>query len=156
VFRRGERVASHLLFPPQTTNEYRALDAHQPTGGPHQAWDGERCRQWAGRVGESTLTVVNRIFESVPVEEQGLSAALAVLRLSRKYGEERTESACRLALTSSSIYSPRCAHLAPILETRQDVTGRRIPRFEPATEEPTGYVRGADFYAGTGKTGAPA
>lgn len=156
VFRRGERVASHLVFPPQTANEYRTLDAHQPTGGPHQAWDGERCRHWAARVGESTLTVVNRIFESVPVEEQGLGAALAVLRLSRKYGEERTEKACELALTSSSIYSPRYAHLAPILETRQDITGRRIPRFEPADDAPTGYVRGADYYAGTGKTGASA
>ena len=32
----------------------------------------------------------NRIFESVPVDEQGLSAALAVLRLTRRY------SACLL------------------------------------------------------------
>jgi transposase len=154
VFRRGERVASHLLFPPRTVNEYRTLDAHGPAGGPHQAWDGERCRQWAGRLGESTLTVINRIFESVPVEEQGLGAALAVLRLSRKYGEERTENACRLALTSSSIYSPRYAHLAPILETRQDITGRRVPRFEAAEEEPAGYVRGPDYYAGAGQSGA--
>ena len=55
------------------------------------------------------MTVVNRIFESVPVDEQGLDAALAVLRLSRRYSAERIEAACRLAL-AGHVRSPRYAH----------------------------------------------
>jgi hypothetical protein len=84
------------------------------------------------------------------VAGKGLDAALAVLRLTRRYAAARVEAACKIAL-ASPVRSPRCAHLRPILETGQDQTGRRWPRFEPITEapaEPTGYVRGADYYAG--------
>ena len=56
--------------------------------------------------GENTLTVVNRIFESVPVDEQGLDAALAVLRLTRRYSAQRLEAACQIAL-ASRVRSPR-------------------------------------------------
>lgn len=99
-----------------------------------------------------TVTVVNRIFESVPVQERGLDAALAVLRLSRRYSAARVEAACTIAL--ATLRSPRYAHLQPILETgqdqpRQDRAGGRIPRFEVDPEsEPVGNVRGGDYYAG--------
>lgn len=103
-------------------------------------------REWAARIGEDTTTVVNRIFESVPVEEQGLDAALAVLRLTRRYSAARVEEACRLALIR--VRSPRYAHLRPILQTGQDTTGPTPPRPGPQAGEPSGYVRGADYYAG--------
>lgn len=89
---------------------------------------------------------MNRIFESVPVDEQGIDAALAVLRLSQRYSAERVEAACRLALIGR-VRSPRYSHLAPILATGQDKTaGLRPPRNEPV--EDGGYVRGAGYYAG--------
>lgn len=151
VFAGHERLTSHLLAPTGVTSEYRTHDADLPGGPRYRQWDAARVREWASRVGEHALTVVGRIFESVPVEEQGLDAALAVLRLTRRYSAARVEAACKIAL-GSRVRSPRYAHLRPILETGQDKTGRRWPRFEPATEpsttEPTGYVRGADYYAG--------
>lgn len=114
----------------------------------YRQWDAERVREWAGRIGENTTTVVNRIFEAVPVDEQGLDAALAVLRLTRRYSNARVEATAGIAL-ATRVRSPRYAHLRPILETNQDQTGRRLPRFEPAAEDaPAGYVRGADYYAG--------
>ena len=91
--------------------------------------------------------MVNRIFESVPVEEQGLDAALAVLRLTRRYSAARVDAACRIAL--ARVRSPRYAHLRPILESGQDQPGRGRP--VPETAGPlasAGYVRGADYYAG--------
>ena len=95
------------------------------------------------------MSVVNRIFESVAVDEQGLDAALAVLRLSRRFSVERVEAASRLALTGR-IRSPRYAHLHPILATGQDKTaGLKPPRTDAA--EDSGYVRGADYYAGGAK-----
>ena len=153
VFAGHERLTSHLLAPAGVTNEYRTVthDADLPGGSRYREWDSARVREWAGRVGPNTVTVVGRIFESVSVDEQGLDAALAVLRLTRRYSAVRVEAACEIAL-ASRVRSPRYAHLRPILETGQDKTGRRWPRFEPVTEasaaEPTGYVRGADYYAG--------
>ena len=69
VFAGDRRLTSHLLAPFGVVNEYRTHDSDLP--------DGPRYRQWAGRIGENTTIVVNRIFESVPVDEQGLDAALA-------------------------------------------------------------------------------
>lgn len=150
VYLDAERLTSHVLVPRGVTNEYRTNDGDLPNGSRYREWDASRCREWAIRTGEHALTVVNRIFESVPVEEQGLDAALAVLRLTRSYSAARVERACEIAL-ESRVRSPRYAHLKPILETKQDETGRRRPRFEPvvaATGEPAGYARGADYYAG--------
>jgi len=146
VYTGQQRLTSHLLAPPGVVNEYRTHDADLPEGPQYRQWDATRVRDWAARVGENTTTVVNRIFESVPVEEQGLDAALAVLRLTRRYSAARVEAACRIALVR--VRSPRYAHLRPILETSQDTTGPMPPRHRPPTVEPGGYVRGADYYAG--------
>ncbi|TPV47581.1 IS21 family transposase [Pseudarthrobacter phenanthrenivorans] len=149
AYRGHERLTSHLLLPESAANEYRTNDADLPAGEQYRQWDPERVREWAGRIGPAAVTVVNRIFESVPVDEQGLDAALAVLRLSRRYSAERVEAACRLAL-AGRVRSPRYAHLQPILATEQDkATGLRPPRDEGV--EHGGYVRGAEYYAGGAK-----
>ncbi|TFD37915.1 hypothetical protein E3T40_03630 [Cryobacterium sp. TMT1-19] len=131
-------------------NEYRTNDADQPQGEKYGEWDAVRIRAWADRIGPNMVTVVNRIFEAVAVEEQGFDAALAALRLSRRYSSERVEKACQIAL-EGRVRSPRYAHLQPILETGQDKSRtRRMPPFEPTEPESGGYVRGADYYAGGG------
>ncbi len=146
VHRGHERTASHLLAPVGAVNTYRTRDADQPAGARYQPWDANRVRDWASRVGPAAVTVVNRIFESVPVDEQGLDAALAVLRLTRRYSAERIEAACRIAL-AGRVRSPRYAHVHPILATGQDTSGPlRPPREQPA--EQGGYVREAAYYAG--------
>ncbi|TFB76669.1 hypothetical protein E3O21_10975 [Cryobacterium flavum] len=98
VYRNHERLTSHLLFGEHVVNEYRTNDADQPQGKKYREWDSVRIRAWATRVGPHMVTIVNRIFEAVPVEEQGFDAALAALRLSRRHSSERVEKACQIAL----------------------------------------------------------
>lgn len=146
-----QRLASHLLVPENVVNEYRTHDADLPAGPKYRQWDQPRVREWAQRVGPSAVIVVDRIFESVPVAEQGLNPALAVLRLTRRFSAERVEAACLIAL-AGPIRSPRYAHLRPILDTGQDKPGAltsRSPDGLPA-EESGGYVRGASYYAAGG------
>lgn len=157
VFAGDQRLTSHLLAPAGSVNEYRTHDTDLAGGPRYRQWDAVRVREWAGRIGENTTTVVNRIFESVPVDEQGLDAALAVLRLTRRFSAARVEAAAQVAL-ASRVRSPRYAHLRPILDTHQDDPGRRRPHFEPSGDiaqtehaEPAGYVRGADYYAGSAR-----
>ncbi|MBP1325852.1 transposase [Leucobacter exalbidus] len=155
IYQGGDRLASHVLAPAGVTGEYCTRDGDLPDGPKYREWDALRVREWAARIGEHTTTVVARIFASVPIEEQGLNAALAVLRLTRRYSSSRVERACEIAL-ASRVRSPRYAHLRPILETRQDETGKRHPRFSDAgaasdTAAPTGYVRGAAYYGGNTK-----
>lgn len=146
AYRGTERLTSHLLLPEGSANEYRTNDADLPAGERFQQWDAARVRGWAERVGPATVIVVNRIFESVPIDEQGLDAALAVLRLTRRYSSDRVEAASQLAL-ASRVRSPRYAHLQPILATGQDKTAGLRPAREHEREH-GGYVRGADYYAG--------
>lgn len=153
IYLGGDRIASHLLSPDGMTGTYQTRDSDLPDGPRYHEWDAARVREWAGRIGEYTTTVVNRIFESVPVEEQRLNPALAVLRLTRRYSSSRVERACEIAV-NSRVRSPRYAHLRPILETRQDETGKRNPRFDdtvPDAAAPAGYVRGAAYYGGDSK-----
>ena len=89
--------------------------------------------------------MADRIFQRVGYGEQGLNAALAVLRLEHRYTRPRPERACATALASGPP-SPRYRHLKPILETNQDlVPGTRTDDGGPGEDE-AGYVRGADFY----------
>lgn len=154
VFAGDARLTSHLLAPAGVINDHRTHDADLPDGPRYREWDAPRVREWAGRIGENTTTIVNRIFESVPVDEQGLDAALAVLRLTRRFSAGRVEAAAGVAL-ASRVRSPRYAHLRPILDSGQDAPPtRRRPRFELSEPEDagqsigTGFVRGADYYAG--------
>ena len=148
IYQGSQRLSSHLLFPEAVRNEYSTHDADLPAGDRYQPWDAARVRAWAERIGPATVTVVERIFESVPIIEQGLDPALAVLRLSRRFSATRVEAACALALVGR-IRSPRYAHLEPLLATGQDKTASlRPPLEEPA--EVGGFVRGADYYAGGG------
>lgn len=152
VFDGDTRLTSHLLAPAGVINDHRTHDADLPDGPRYREWDAARVREWAGRIGENTTTIVNRIFESVPVDEQGLDPALAVLRLTRRFSAARVEAAARVAL-SSKVRSPRYAHLRPILDTGQDApAARRTPRFGPSEPDDAGqsagFVRGADYYAG--------
>lgn len=148
AYRGQERLTSHLLFPDGSAGGFRTNDADLPAGERYQPWDAARVREWAGRIGPAAVIVVNRIFESVPIDEQGLDAALAVLRLSRRFSAERLEAACQLAL-AGRVRSPRYAHLQPILATGQDrIAALHQP--EDAVDH-GGYVRGADYYAGGAK-----
>lgn len=145
VYRSDERLTSHRLIAAGEVNQYRTNEADLPEGRKWREWDRPRVSAWAERIGPSTVTVVERIFESVTIDEQGLNAALAVVRLSRRYSPARVEAACRLALRSQ-VRSPRYAHLRPILDTGQDKT--ELPDDVQAPSEPAGYVRGAAYYAG--------
>lgn len=60
--------------------------------------NGERMCRWADKIGSCTRTVVDRIFESVRIQEQAYNSVLAVLKLEKAYSGEALEAACRKAL----------------------------------------------------------
>lgn len=146
VHQGSERVASHLLAGAGSKNQYITRKDDLPHGAGYQPWDQERVLDWARRVGPSTVVVVSRVFESVPIPEQALDPALAVLRLSQRFSAIRVEAACALAL-KGRIRSPRYSHLHPILATGQDKVPVGAP-LEAQQEASGGFVRGSDYYIG--------
>jgi hypothetical protein len=110
-------------------------------------WNAERFRSWARAIGQNTLIVVNAIFESRKIEQQGYRSCMALLKLSERYSQARLESACKRALSYTS--SPNFKVVQTILATGQD----ELPQEEPKNSSSEfGFTRGSEYY---GKQSTP-
>jgi transposase len=101
IFHKGNRVASHL----RSFNLYKATTekTHMPPSHQHHSeWSPSRITAWAGKTGPSCALLVEKILESKKHPELGYRAALGVIRLSSRFGELRTEKACKKALAMES------------------------------------------------------
>ena len=97
----------------------------------------------------NTHIVISGILASHHTPDQGVEPALAVLRLSRRYGGVRLENACDVA--RRCIQHPRCKQIRTLLETGQDHLVEesedltvKLPGEADAEER--GYIRAADYW----------
>ena len=109
-------------------------------------WDDQRICNWALSIGSSTADVIDQIFNSVKIKEQGYNSCLSILRLSKAYSKERLEIACAMALTK--FRSPRYRHLKSILAANEDRIYLDKQKKAVADNEDVGYIRGASYYGG--------
>ena len=140
LFVRGRRVASH----PRSYERYRATTtaSHMPASHrAHLEWTPSRLINWGEQAGPSTGRLVDEILASKPHPEQGYRSALGVMRLSRRYGNERLEAACTRAL---AIASPSYRSVDSILRNGLDraalpAPGARRPHVTHANVRGPGY-----------------
>lgn len=93
----GRRVASHLRS--SKPGRHTTLPAHMPESHRrHLEWTPGRIVRWAERSGPATGRLVTAILESRPHPEQGFRSCLGILRLGRRYGDERLEAAAARAI----------------------------------------------------------
>jgi transposase len=141
IFHRGKRVASHLRSSAQ--GHHSTVTEHMPRS--HQAyleWNPSRIVGWAQTVGQATAQVVQKVMESRRHTEQGYRACLGILRLGKRYTEQRLEAASRRAIAIGG-YSYRS--IASILENGLD----QVPL--PETKEQSrpiihDNIRGSEYY----------
>ena len=148
IWNGGERVAVHRLFDAGQSNRSSTRDADLPGKTRWREWDERRVRSWAIDVGPNTVIVIARIFQDSHTPDQAINPALAVLRLSRRYGRQRLENACDVARRVMD--APRYRQLKAILDTGQDhevMEGETLEIRDIDTDRATGYVRGAGYYA---------
>ena len=116
IFRRGERVASHL----------RSLRAHRPTTvaehmpSSHRRyhdWTHERIQHEAAAVGDDTAALVEIILRSRPHPEQGFRSCIGILGLAKRYDAERLDATCAKAL---ALGTRSYGSVAAILKNSQD------------------------------------
>jgi len=102
IFHAGQRVASHV----------RSHVKHKPTTDPghmpaahraHAEWTPSRLIAWAEKVGPKTAELVAAIMESRPHPEHGYRACLGVMRLRKRFPDERIERACARALALRAV-----------------------------------------------------
>jgi hypothetical protein len=138
----GQRLCSHpRLEGPK--GQYSTLEAHMPPDHrKYAAWDGERFRSWAAKIGPRTQEVVSVILNRPKVEQQAYKTAMALLRLADKYSMERLEAACARALSYTA--QPSYKSIQAILKAGQDRLRDETAASPSASEY--GITRGAAYY----------
>lgn len=141
VYHCQKRIASHRRSSVQ--GGFTTDPAHMPSSHrAHAEWTPSRILSWAEKVGGSTRALCDAILTTRPHPEQGFRSCLGILRLSRRYGDERLEAACARAL---AVNARSYRHVESILKNGLD-------RARPTeSEEPQGRVeheniRGAEYY----------
>ncbi len=97
VFHLGKRVASHRRAkePGFTTDPSHMPDAHKR----YMEWTPSKIKSKAEKIGSNTAILVETIMKTKPHPEQGYRSCLGILRLSKKYGDQRLENASLKAIT---------------------------------------------------------
>ena len=97
VFFKNRRVASHRRQ--NARGRHSTLAEHMPRA--HQEyleWTPERIVRWAETIGPQTAQLVQVLLASRKHPQQAYRSCLGVLRLAKRYGEDRVEAACGRAL----------------------------------------------------------
>lgn len=141
IFHRGQRIASHLrstLRGRHTTVKEHMPKAHQQ----HLEWTPSRLTHWASTIGSSTEKLVTTILQERVHPEQGYRSCLGILRLSKRYGNDRVEAACARALCAGA---RSFRHVESILKHGLD---RHPPEVTPPPSPPIDHdnIRGPGYY----------
>lgn len=139
---RGERVTTHVrsyVRGKHTTKPEHMPAAHQK----HLEWTPSRMISWGASIGASTAELVEKIIAARPHPEHGYRSCLGILRLSKRYGTTRLESACRRALQVNAL---SYRHIEATLRNGLDhepIPDETAPA-RPGVDHPN--IRGRDYY----------
>jgi transposase len=142
AFRKGVRVAAHVRS--YHKNGYTTLPEHMPPEHRFYAeWNPERFIRWAGKTGEATARLVEKILATRPYPEQGYKACLGIINLTRHYEPVRVEAAARRALKFKTCsYRSMKAILSAGLDRQPDNGEQpRLPGLPPHQN-----IRGPEYY----------
>ena len=144
VFHRGQRVSSHRRS--DVRGHHTTIPEHMPKAHQkHLEWSPSRIVSWAQTIGERTAALVAAILAERRHPEQGYRSCLGILRLGKRYGNDRLEAACARAMAVSA---RSYRHVDSILKAGLD----RLPLLVPEPTAPTENVpdhenvRGRNYY----------
>ncbi|HEX7523624.1 MAG TPA: IS21 family transposase, partial [Candidatus Deferrimicrobium sp.] len=142
IFHQGKRVASHARS--FLKGRHTTLQEHlPPSHREYREWPPSRLIAWGATIGPSTEEVVETILSAGAYPVQGYRRCLGILRLGKKYGEARLESACERALALRAL---SYKSIESILKTgseklplRKKATAPELPLFHD-------NIRGPGYY----------
>jgi transposase len=143
VLHAGKRICSH----PRGFEKGGAstIDAHRPKA--HREYASRspaRLIQWAEGIGPAALRLIESTFESTLHPDEAYNRAIGILKLGKKFGNDRLEAACNRGLvTGAKSYTS----IKSILNTGLD--RRPIPAAEPASQLRIQHqnIRGANYFS---------
>jgi transposase len=152
IFRRGQRVASHVRS--YSKNIATTITAHMPRSHQeHAEWTPSRIINWSANLGEAVGLLVKKIIEQRAHPEQGFRSALGIIRLEKKYGKERLNAACQRAVELGVL---RYSFVNEMLKNKMDFANRKTDTspmpasFDPITSEEQLSLLGEENIRGSG------
>ncbi len=141
VLHRGERVACHARS--ARRGGFTTLDEHMPAAHrAHKEWTPERLIHWGGDIGVNTGRFVTQLLQRFRHPEHGYRSCLGLLSLAKRYGSQRVETACTLAL---ELGVGQYRHVRDILTNGRDLIERPAPAPEWVSPEHDN-LRGASYF----------
>ena len=142
LFRRNQRVAAHARS--FARGKHTTITAHMPMQHQkHLEWTPSRIIHWASTIGPNTRQLVEAILADRPHPEQGYRSCLGILRLGKRYGQERLEAACARAV---AVGARSYRHVDSILKNGLDRVAAVADEPAPAPAAPHDNVRGRTYY----------
>ena len=143
MLHRGQRIASHARLH-GNARRYSTQSEHMPKGHREMAsFTPERIVHWAASVGIHTSKLIDALIERKQHPQQAFRAAVGIIRLGKRYGNERVEAACRRAYSTNAIsYSSVDSilkHRLDELPLPQDTQPSSLPLFHD-------NVRGPEYF----------
>lgn len=143
IYFKNQRVASHRRL--YGRGRVSTLPKHMPASHrAHAQWTPSRLIRWAAKTGPATGRLVAEILKSRPHPEQGYRASLGIMRLGKRYGDDRLEAACERA---EHLRSYSYSTVKNILSSGQDRLRFEEESSSPRTIPMHDNIRGADYYA---------
>lgn len=141
VFHKNKRVATHIRS--YQKGVHTTVGKHMPIRHQkHMQWSPGRLLRWAKSIGPQTLALTQHVLKSKSHPEQGYRACLGLLNLSKTYGAQRLEQACKRAVFYH-VLTRRC--VAKIL--KEGLEKQPLPENEPELKHSSHEnIRGPDYF----------
>lgn len=133
IFINTTRIASHKRN--YRSNDYTTLDFHMPESHRKyketRGWDQEYFLRQADRIGPWFKQAVTQILNSRRFPQQAYNACLGLLRLENKYGKQRVEKACEMAVSANTVsYTTISTILLNNRDKQVETVASGIPKHE--------------------------
>ena len=143
-FHKGNRVALHQRSykPGHSTIHEHMPRAHKE----YLEWTPERMHAWANKIGPNTGRLIKELIEMHKIPEQSYRSCLGILRMGKRYGDDRLENAAIRALHIGAI---RYRNIESILKSGLDQQPLSKPDSESMAAAPTVLhenIRGSKYY----------
>jgi transposase len=141
ILLKGNRIATHIRS--YVPGKHTTREEHRPVKHQDLKWTSSYMVDKGREVGPATADVLQRIMDQRKHPELGYRACLGVLRLGKRYSNERLEAACRrsIVMNAASYRS-----IKSILENSLDREPLEPVEIPAAHAEVHPNVRGSAYY----------
>jgi len=139
LYHHNQLIAQHTRS--HKDGGFSTLKEHMPSSHVKQRFGPERLLSWAENIGVGARAVVEWHIQSRAHPEQAIKSCLAILHLTKQYGNARVEAACQTALL---LDRPHRTVVVNLLNNHKEQTHHPIEQDEsPVTHH---NIRGQHYY----------